>query len=307
MANDRVPSITPLQEAERIDREQPALLADLGARLFPRSQIVLDEATIASARAILFTLVGRIEAELIGQERNIAWPVIERSGLPQDSALLAFLLAHASWLRLVQRVGGGAAQRSNIWLAGLAAEDDGMLGRSALDLLSARSRPAPERLSGYRDLPAPLFRQLVKQVDAALTLESGSAKPSNAADLIAGYNEADGLPYLAVRLAGQLASAGNTSELRQPEKAGMDLFAGWLATELDAGWYDVVRILGEGGVRLMLLLRAAGFGLDEAGALIDQLGDPDNARALRSYAEIDRQAARRVLFARNSAPEQAHA
>ena len=82
-----MPSITPLQEAERIDREQPALLADLGARLFPRSQIVLDEATIASARAILFTLVGRIEAELTGKGRNIAWPVIERSGLPQDSAL----------------------------------------------------------------------------------------------------------------------------------------------------------------------------------------------------------------------------
>ena len=302
-----MPSRSALQEAERIEREQPALLADLGARLFPRSQIALDEATVASARAILFTLIGQLERALNGEDEGIAWPVIERSAIPKESGLLAFLLAHAAWLRLAQRAGTGAAQRSNAWLAAFAADDEGMLGRSALDLLSARSRPAAQRLSGYHDLPAPLFRQLVKQVDAALTLDSGRVSTARTAELIADHDESQGLAYLAVRLAVQLGSADQGTTLRRPDQAGLDLFAGSLAAELDANWYDVVAILAEGGVRLMLLLRAGGFSLEDAEALMDQLGHSEAKDELRSFVEIDRQAARQVLFSRSFTPEASHA
>ena len=147
----------------------------------------------------------------------------------------------------------------------------------------------------------------MKQVEAALTLEGCNDATLQATELIAAYDEAQGLPYLATRLAVQLDSGGHRAALRKPYEAGLDLFAASLASDLDADWNQVVKLLEEGGIRMMLLLRAAGFSLEEAAALMAELGGPEAERHLRLFVEIDREAARRVLFGRSADAEAADA
>lgn len=292
----------PLREAERIEREQPALQADLAARLFPRSQIALEDATVASARAILFTLVNAVEADLTGEEPGLSWPIIERSRLLDHPPLLKFLMAHAAWLRLAQRLPAPLWQRSNVWLSGHIDDDDGLLSESIFSLLSARSRTVEERLSGRYDLPAPIFRHLVRQIDAAL-LSSDKADPHRAHDvttLLAAHDEAAGLPHLSARLAVQLARDENIEGLRDPVHAGLDLFAGFLASELGCSWHDIVLMLGEGGVRLMLLLRAAAFRRSEAQGIADLLSPTDSVPDLTHYKDVSKKAARALIAATGS-------
>ena len=307
MANGGKPSQGLLQEAEHIGHEQPALLADLSARLFPRSPITLDDATVASARAILFSLCSQIESDLSGERATLSWPVIERSRLLDDPALLAFLMAQAAHLRLAPRVTSIDMRRSTAWLAGFAARDDTLVGRSANDLLAARSRTAAERLSGRYDLPAPLFRLVTVQVEAALqSLGVGhDHRPAMSRDLCAAHDEAQGLPHIATRLALQLAAEGAFGQLRDVRAVGIDLFAGSLAAELDCSWHDVVRILGEGGPRLVLLLRAADFSLKEATGLIALLEPGASPRALFHYGELSKAAAMRLLPGRLKSDDEA--
>lgn len=298
MANGQLPSTSLLREAERIEREQSALLADLSSRLFPKSQLVLDEAMIASERAILFTLVGQIEADLTGHSDVISWPVLKRSGLLAEPDLLEFLLAHAFFLRLSQRVGAVQLQQSTAWVAGFANLEHGLLKHSASELLIARSRAVALRFSGRPDLAANVFRHLVVQVTAALRSEGviPEDRPAAVADLIAGHDESAGLPHICIRLALHLAAEGAFGDLRDPALAGVDLFAGSLAVELDCSWHDIIRILGEGGARLWLLLRAAEFSKAEAVSLFALLQPGEPVDGAGHYDEISKDAARRILF-----------
>ncbi|WP_420605320.1 hypothetical protein [Novosphingopyxis sp.] len=305
MANGRQRPTSLLRAAERIEREQPALLADLSARLFPRSQIALDDASVASARAILFTLVGQIEAELMGEDRGLSWPIVERNRLLDDPHMLWFLMAHAAFLRVSQRITAHDLRQSNAWLAGFAADDETLVGQSALDLLSARSRPSAYRLSGRLDLAAPLFRLAVQQVDAALHslgVEGGNRR-NEPRDLLTAHDEAKGLPHIATKLAVQLAGEGAFGQLRQPRRVGLDLFAGSLAAELDCDWYAIVRIMTEGGPRLAIMLRAADFDRDEAMALLALFQRSEPPPEMSYYDEIAKDAARRLLPKRRAIPK----
>lgn len=303
MAQGRQPSQSLPQEAERIAREQSALLVDLSARLFPRSQLALDDATVASARAILFTLVGQIERAMTGEDAGESWPIIERSRLCTSSDILAFLMAHAAFLRVSQRITPADMRRSNAWLATFGANDETLAGRSAMELLSARSRPAADRLSGRYDLPALLYRMVAQQVAAALQSQGRQKREVvPVSDILAAHDEAKGLPHIATRLALQLAAEGAFGQLRDPRQAGMDLFAGSLAAELDCTWHEVVRILAEGGPRLVVLLRAAEFRRDEAEPLLQLLEAHPSTDALSQYDGLSKDAARRILTLRSSPP-----
>lgn len=298
MANGQLPSTSLLREAERIEREQSALLADLSSRLFPKSQLALDEAMIASARAILFTLVGQIEADLTGHADVTSWPVLKRSGLLAEPELLEFLLAHASFLRLSQRVGTIQLQQSNAWVAGFANHERGLLKHSANELLAARSRAVALRLSGRPDLAANVFRYLAVQVTAALRSEGiiTEGRPAAIPELVAAHDESAGLPHICIRLALHLAAEGAFGDLRDPALAGIDLFAGSLAVELDCTWHDIIRVLAGGGARLWLLLRAAEFSKVEAVSLFALLHPGDPVDGVGHYDEISKDAARRILF-----------
>ncbi len=249
-----------------MEREQPRLLADLGARLFPCSSLPLDEATIASVRAIAVTLVGQIDTEITGNDAMLSWPSLQRSRLLGDTAMLNFLLARAAYLRLSQRLPGDAVLSANGWIAHHISDAGGILSDAVVDLLAARSRPATLRLSGRADMPADLFAATVRHIVAALRTEQDDAGAYDAATraMVADHDERASLPYLSVKIAALLHGVVDHDALKDPARAGLDLFAGQLCRALAMDWHQVIHIMGEGGARLAVLLRAADFSLAEA-------------------------------------------
>lgn len=276
-------------------------LADLA---FPASNR-LTEWQRSSFSALLAGLVRSIEEELRaelaahfsgpGQEAAhaaltsahvpIAGPILEASAALADTALIDILLRRAEEHRLHKALAAEGGL-----LVELAGDPDHRIASEAMAILiaqGARLDRFQEPVLARVELGAELQHRLVWAVAAALrrylTGEQGidpatadRAIGRSAAGLLAGYDEGQSIDAIALRLARRLQYSSRLDDVlaaRALVEAGMPLFLAILAVRArltqDAVWELLSEPSGRGAP---LLLRAAGIGRGEAGAILLELG-----------------------------------
>jgi hypothetical protein len=277
-----------LPERLRLSDWQRATVSALLARLV---RSVEDELRSALADAFLAEGQEGLRAALSSARVEIALPVLA-GGAFVDPALAGALLRRAEEHRL-QRAAGG----DNGLLLDLAGDGDEIVAAEAMALLIAQSRrldPFQEPLIARTELPAELEHQLVWTVAAALRrymIERHDVDPA-AADaaiaaaasaLLADYDEGEGIDARCHRLVRRLNEQGRLDgalPLRALGEGNLPLFLAALGVRsgLDSAsaWELLSEPSGRGSV---LLLRAAGIGRPEAGAMLLALAGDEAATA----------------------------
>ncbi|WP_156679210.1 DUF2336 domain-containing protein [Sphingomonas profundi] len=270
----------------------------------------------ATERALRLHLAGAFAdrpmlAESLASGRiPIARPILERSGSLRDPALVAALAQRAEEGRVIARL-RRARDR------GLELEPDpqpallDMLTRdAAADVADAAARlaaagrdrrdPTGAALPGAAEFPAEVQHRLVWRVAAALrdyvvashAVEPGSVDPrvaQAAAAVLAGYDEGETLPSLAVALARALLAGGRLDDaivVRALADGEPGLAAAALAVRagvgVDAAW-DMMIDPDVG--RLLLLCRGADLAPPQAADMALRLTDEGDEDALADRIE----------------------
>jgi uncharacterized protein (DUF2336 family) len=211
----------------------------------------------------------------------IAAPILERSEAPWNAPLIGALLRRAEEHRLHK-----AAGADNALLIELAGEGSDAIAGEAMALLvaqGARLDRFQEPVMARTELDAELQHVLVWSVAAALRhylterqqISAGKADAAiagSAGRLLAAYDEGRRVEAMALRLVRMLAKAGRLDDrfiVRALTEGSLPLFLAALAArtglDFEAVWEILSAPAGRGPA---LLLRAAGVGRGEAGAIL---------------------------------------
>jgi hypothetical protein len=237
--------------------------------------------------AALFQEEG-LHAALTSAHLPIAQPILEEGSSLSDPGLIAALLRRAEEHRL-------QAQGDHRLLGELAGDSDPAVAAEAMSLLilqSGRIDIFGEPVMGRSELPAEVQHRLVWTIAAALRrymtrfhsvlpAAADSALSAAAADLLAGYDEGEGVEAHASRLARRLAELARLDDSFVAgliPGAGLPLLLAALAVrggiEPSAVWDLLSAPSGRGAA---LLLRAAALGRDSAASILLQLGASEAA------------------------------
>jgi uncharacterized protein (DUF2336 family) len=256
------------------------------------------EEELRSELAAFFTDSGdeAVNAALTSAHVPIAAPILEGSAALADSALIAILLRRAEEHRLHKAV---AAEGT--LLVELAGDRDETIAGEAMAMLIAqggRLDRFQEPVLARVELGAELQHRIVWAVAAAmrryLIVEQGiepaaadRAIAGCAAGLLAGYDEGRTIDAVALRLARRLSHSGRLDDIllvRALVEGGLPFFLAALAVraglDQDAIWELLSEPAGRGAA---LLLRSAGIGRGEAGAILLQLGGDRVEAQLDAY------------------------
>jgi uncharacterized protein (DUF2336 family) len=276
-----------LPDRLRLTEWQRTIIAALLAGLV---RSVEDE--LRSALAFQFRGAGEeaLHAALSSAHVRLAEPVLERSAVLSDPALISTLIRRAEEHRLHK-----ASTGENALLLELVGDEQEDIAGDAMALLIAQSG----RLDGFQEplmvraeLSAELAHNLVWTVAAALRryivgqhrVNPAAADPPIAAaagQLLAGYDEGQTFDSLCLRLVRRLQSHDRLDDeivARTLAEGSLPLFLAALAVRagLDAG--SVWEVLSApGGRGPPLLLRAAGIARSAAGAILFRLSGDEEA------------------------------
>jgi uncharacterized protein (DUF2336 family) len=265
-----------LPEISRLSEWQRLTAANLLSRLV---RAIEDDLRIRLAPA--FEQHAALHAALSSAHVPIALPILERAQALRDpdfgTALVRRVEEHRFW-----KAGGGAG--GSDFLFELVRDPDENIAAAAMDIVIARSRrfdrfQEPDLARG--ELPAELQHRLVWLVAAALRhyiaqqhgLDAIDGPIQGAAtEIIAGYDESEGLESGAMRLAALLRAAGRLDGsllARVLEEGSLPLFVAGIATlcalEHAAAWEILSDPRGRGPA---ILLRAAGLERDDAARIV---------------------------------------
>jgi uncharacterized protein (DUF2336 family) len=268
-----------LPDGDRLSDRQRHIVRSIAARL---ARAIEDELRTALAEALPDDT---IRAALTSAQVEIAFPILEAGGALTSPALVEILLRRAEEHRL-HRAGGS----ENALLIDLAGDADEAIAGEAMGLLIAQSSRVDsfgEPVLARSDLPAELEHRLVWTIAAAVrryALHRHDADPPlvdeslsvAAIRLLAGYDEGDGFEARSLRLARLLRNSNRLDDaitVRALGDGGLPLFLAMLSVRAGLDTAAVWQIHLAGSPRgTALLLRAAGIGRDEAGAILLALG-----------------------------------
>ncbi len=233
-----------------------------------------------------------IHAALTAAHVAIAEPILEGAAPIRDPALIDVLIRRAEEHRLHR-----AAVAENALLIELAGDRDEAVAGEAMALLIAQGSRLDrfqEPVMARSELAAELQHDLVWAVAAALrrylTVQhkvdasaADRAIADSAGRLLAGYDEGQTVEAMASRLARRLRQAGRLDDdlvARALAEGSLPLFLAALSARCGLGYEAVWEILSApDGKGPALLLRAAGIGRGQAGAILLRLdGEAVEAR-----------------------------
>jgi hypothetical protein len=301
-----------LPSEHRLSDWQRATLTALLGKLI---RTIEDELRAALAEHPAFSSDEALHAALTSAHLPIAQPILERSSLLREPALVSLLLRRAEEHRLsrARQISPAAGDGA---LAALVADPDEAVSGAAMAVLVAQSRRLDrfdEPALARTELPAELQHRLVWAVAAALRLYlvgRHSAEPGVAdaalgeatTRFLGAYDESEALEAHCARLASRLLQLGRLDDslvARLLSDGSLPLFLAGLAgrsgLSLDSVWELVSDSEGEGAV---LMLRGSGLGRSAAAEILvalrpddadrllgrfDLLAQPDAADALRLW------------------------
>ncbi|MEO1170054.1 MAG: DUF2336 domain-containing protein [Pseudomonadota bacterium] len=326
--------------ARAADRRHPGAGATLSALIRPE-QYRLSEVERITARQLLKGLIEAVEAEFRARLLNsssspdieeftaslgaahvaIAWPLLARAELPDDSALVDLIVRRSRSFAIGRQLRRNAVSTENGRLETLTAHGDREIAADAMDLLIAESR-TNDRFDDPKivrsDLSASSDRQLVWTVAAALReygvqvhgIEASALDPAisdTASAMIDARDDMQSAEFIATRLAGRLHRAGLADDgllVESLNSARLGLYVALLAIRADMAFDIAWEMTGmPDAASHMLLLKSVGVERDPASHVLvamnrallaeDRLADERTAGWMGSYdglqpADIER-------------------
>lgn len=326
--------------ARAADRRHPGAGATLSALIRPE-QYRLSEVERITARQLLKGLIEAVEAEFRARLLNsssspdieeftaslgaahvaIAWPLLARAELPDDSALVDLIVRRSRSFAIGRQLRRNVVSTENGRLETLTAHGDREIAADAMDLLIAESR-TNDRFDDPKivrsDLSASSDRQLVWTVAAALReygvqvhgIEASALDPAisdTASAMIDARDDMQSAEFIATRLAGRLHRAGLADDgllVESLNSARLGLYVALLAIRADMA-FDIaweMTVMSDAASH-MLLLKSVGVERDPASHVLvamnrallaeDRLADERTAGWMESYdglqpADIER-------------------
>ena len=324
---DRTQQNDIVRRASAMADKASSVADDFAQLLFPRTDVTFNDRMRSNARQYLRGVVNQIEqriCQIATRDLGVAHELllsIEKDGESQSFALLEpsgllnkpeivqhlFVRAQQSELaaRLLQKISQEDLEST---LTRHLDHADPAVAEAAMGLLVAQSKTtgaAGEGAISLADLPPEIVYAIVWPVSAALARLSGSpgVRLQQAAErLLAEHDESAGVVRKAERLA-QLLEQGETDSNPHPMKDGLTLFVARLARQCGLTSDQIVTFTAEPDMaRLIIVLRAADYSVQEAQSIYIALDSGENILTAATYGELDRDRAV-ALVSRWAAPD----
>ncbi|MEH6789603.1 hypothetical protein [Parasphingorhabdus sp.] len=288
---------------------------DFAQALFPRSAVVFNDRMRSNARQYLHSAIGAIEqricqiaerdlgvshemvAKIGGGGEPQSFALLEHSGLLKTTDIVGHLFVRAQHGELAARMLQKISQEElELTLTRHLDHDDPDVAEAAMGLLVAQSRTTGttgELVASLADLPPEIVYALAWPVTAALASRAGISGPNlqQAAErLLAEHDESGGVARKAERLAQLLDASGVKADpFPHPMRDGLALFIARLARQSGLASEQIIGFTAEPDMaRLVVVMRAADFPVQEALSVFAALDGGDNILTAATYGETDR-------------------
>jgi hypothetical protein len=249
-----------------------------------------------------------VHAALTSAHVAIAAPILARGEALREPALISALIRRAEEHRLHRAAGGEGSL-----LVELAGDGQDEIAGEAMALLIAQSGRLDrfqEPVMARTELGAETQHALVWAVAAALRLylvdrqdvdpvAADQAVAAAAGQMLAGYDEGQRVDAIALRLASRLSRHHRLDDalvVRALAEGNLPLFLAGLSVRGGLDPDSVWEVLSApGGCGAPLLLRAAGIGRAEAGAILLRLDEEAAAERIDRFDAVEEAQARAVL------------
>lgn len=302
---------------------------DFAHVLFPRTDVVFNDRMRSNARQYLRSVVRQIEMRIceiatrdlgVTQETLLSigqggdgrsFALLEHSGLLNKPEIVQHLFVKTQQSELAARLLQKISQEDlESTLTRHLDHDDPAVAEAAMGLLVAQSKTtgsAGEIAATLADLPPEIVYVIAWPVTAALARLSGSPvlRLQQATErLLAAHDEGAGVARKADRLA-QLLEQGKTEQnpFPHPMKDGLTLFVARLARQSGLTSDQIVAFTAEPDMaRFIVVLRAAGYPVQDALSIYVALASGDHILTAATYGELDRDRSL-ALVSRWAAPD----
>lgn len=324
---DRTKQNDIVRRASAMADKAPFVADDFAQALFPRTDVAFNDRMRSNARQYLRGVVSQIEQRIChiatrdlgvadelllsigedGEGQSLA--LLEQSGLLNRPEIVQHLFVRAQQSELAARLLQKISQEDlESTLTRHLDHADPAVAEAAMGLLVAQSKTtgaAGETAASLADLPPEIVYAIVWPVTAALARLSSTAgvRLQQAAErLLAEHDESAGVARKAERLA-QLLEQTETENDPHPMKDGLTLFVARLARQSGLTSDQIVTFTAEPDMaRLVIMLRAADYPVQEALSIYVALDSGENILTAATYGELDRDRAV-ALVSRWAAPD----
>jgi hypothetical protein len=319
---DRTKNHDIIRHASAIAAKATFVADDFAQVLFPRTGVLFNDRMRSNARQYLRSVVAEIEKHIsliatrdmdmtqeilvaIGQGgESRSFRVLEESGLLKSSEIIQHLFVKTQQSELAARLLQKISQEDlESTLTQHLDHEDPAVAEAAMGLLVAQSRTtgaAGEIAASLADLPPEIVYAFAWPVTAALARLSGISGLllQHATDrLLAAHDESTGVARKAERLA-QLLDQSRTERdsFPHPMRDGLSLFVARLARQSGLTSDQIVSFTAEPDMaRLVVVLRAADFPVQEALSIFAALDGGDHILTAATYGETDRERAQALV------------
>ena len=259
-------------------RDAHALCSDVSAMAFPTGHALPSEQMLSAVSTKLYEIVKAIEKYILSdadEEKTgapVTWKILTQSQFLKERGLIDFALARFAEERLIERISSNSdVAVSSQLTATLLKDGDAAIAEAAQALLASDTviRGAPNML--YRELPPALLHQLCWRVVAALQIIQNTKNPEHIARakrLLSGHDEAQ-CGRVAARKIVHFLAPEHYSNLQNPSKAGLSLFAAYLAAKTGLEHDHILRLIdGPNSGPLAMMLSACDFPREDAMEII---------------------------------------
>ena len=288
---------------------------DFAQVLFPRTDVVFNDRMRSNAQQYLHGAVNQIEKRIceiatrdlgathemlqsIGQGGDgQSFALLEHGGLLNQPEIVQHLFVKTQQMELAARLLQKISQEDlESTLTRHLDHEDPPVAQAAMGLLVAQSKstgPAGEVAVSLADLPPEIVYAIAWPVTVALARLSanpGSRLQQAAERLLVEHDESAGLARKAERLAQLLEQAKTEKDpAPHPMKDGLALFVARLARQSGLTSDQIVTFTAEPNMaRFIVVLRAAGYPVQDALSIYAALDSGDNILTAATYGELDR-------------------
>ncbi|NRD90528.1 hypothetical protein C8024_15275 [Sphingopyxis sp. BSNA05] len=302
---------------------------DFAQALFPKSEVIFNDRMRSNAQQYLRSVVEQIEKRIctivtgdlgvshdlllgIAQRGNgQSFAMLEQSGLLKTSEIVRNLFVKTQQSELAARLLQKISQEDlESTLTRHLDHADPAVAKAAMGLLVAQSKTTGatgEIAASLADLSPEIAYAFAWPITAALVRRSGFSGPQlqQATErLLAAHDESAGVARKAERLAQLLDQAGGENiSVPHPMRDGLTLFIARLARQSGLTSDQIVAFTAEPDMaRLVVVMRAADFPVQEALSIFAALDGGDHILTGATYGETDRDRCQ-TLVTRWASPE----
>ncbi|WP_321324311.1 hypothetical protein [uncultured Parasphingorhabdus sp.] len=287
---------------------------DFSHALFPRTDIVFNDRMRSNAQQYLRSVVDQIERRIctiatedMGLRQEVllgiaqggkgqSYAMLEQSGLLKTPEIVRHLFVKTQQSELAARLLQKISQEDlESTLTRHLDHEDAAVAEAAMGLLVAQSKTtgaAGEIAASLADLPPEIAYAFAWPVTAALASRSGHASlqlQQATERLLAAHDESAGVARKAERLAQLLdQSPADRKSVPHPMTDGLTLFVARLARRTGLTSDQIISFTAEPDmVRLVVVMRAADFPVQEALSIFAALDGGDHILTAATYGETD--------------------